>query len=123
MKKGVVPGTHGWDVSIMARYDVSDHPVCMLLSNGYNDFELLSSMLTTFTGSDGFFPCSYENAARVLETDFPYLKEPVTDSEDRDEGVDYSELYEHMSNTDDFLYGKKEYRKRKKLFGIIPLPW
>lgn len=105
----------------MARYGLSDHPVYMLLRGGVKHIELLSSILMVYTGSQGFFPCDYESLDRVLEADFPYLKAPV--SEVRDDGVDYTELYEHMSNTDDFLYGKKEYRKRKKLFGIIPLPW
>jgi hypothetical protein len=104
----------------MARYGLSDHPVHKLIFGGAEDFELLSSILTYLTGPPGFFPCEYENVDRVLETDFPYLKEPV--SEDRDDEADYSELYARMSNTEDFLHGKEEFRQKKKLFGIIPLP-
>lgn len=76
LKQGVVQGTHGWDVSIMARYHYNDHPAYMVDTMGYSEREVVTAILLAYTGPDDIFPSDYTLNGRIMERDFPYLIEP-----------------------------------------------
>jgi hypothetical protein len=86
LKQGLVQGTHGWDVSIMARYYTPDHPAYMVHTDGYPERAVVIGVLQAFTGSAGFFPTDYTLARHILERDFPHLAEGLSRKDNVEEG-------------------------------------
>jgi hypothetical protein len=105
LKEGLVQGTHGWDVSLMARYFTPDHPAYMVHTDGYPEREVIIGVLSAYTGSDNMFPTDYTLARHILERDFPHLTEPLQKTESSaQEKVDLrARLSKSMGNVEGFF--------------------
>lgn len=86
LKQGVVQGTHGWDVSIMARYYNDNHPAYMVDTMGFSEREVVMGLMLAYTGPDDIFPSDYTLTGHILERDFPHLAETPEKKKDRDIG-------------------------------------
>jgi hypothetical protein len=80
----------------------------------------MTELLSAFCDSRETWPCSERFYWEVLEADWPGLREQ---GETKYEGekltpAETERLEKHMGNIEDFFYGKKEYRQKKKLFGL-----
>jgi hypothetical protein len=118
LKTGVVPGTQGWDDMVAGPYLSGRHPAHKV-NNGFSRHEVISSLLMNTAGPSSDCPCDSNLAGIILQEIWPGLGASDLEAS-REEETDpeiVARLREHTGNMDDFLYGKKEYR-RKKFLGI-----
>jgi hypothetical protein len=120
MKEGMVPGTHGWDASIVRRYSRTAHPAFNLLAGGYSDFQLMSNLIMYTNSSPHRDPCDTDVARQILVREFSHLKEEEDAMDPQKKAEVRAELMTHMSTWDEWVHGKPGFRK--KTFLGIPLP-
>lgn len=118
-KKGIERGTEGWFGSMGAQYVHYYHPAQQ--SAGATRREVIMGMLHPIAGPRDNQPCDGTRVRQVLTSIWPDLFDEAKEKEEEEEELTPAELerlQKHLGNVEDFLYGKKEYRKKKKFLGI-----
>ena len=117
LKPGVVPGTQGWDNVIGSLYLDGRHPADRV-THGYSRHEVISNMLMHLAGRSPEYPCDPTLAGPIIEENWPGIGIADHDGGATPGPADpeiIARLRAHTSNIEDFLYGKKEYRKKEFL--------
>jgi len=118
-KSGIVPGTAGWDASMSTPYYDYHHPVRK--GADATRLEVIGGILSCITGPCDYHPCDSSRTRQVLTSIWPDLYDKATKEDEEEEELTPAELerlQKHLGNVDDFLYGKKEFRKKKKILGF-----
>jgi len=116
LKTGEVPGTAEWFGSLDAQYLV-DHNPCSNW-NGQTRTEQIVGILylITYAGEPGTDVCDSSLYKELLLSIWPDLFDKKEEEVvEKATPAEIERLKKRMGNVEDFLYGKKEYRKKKFL--------
>lgn len=85
--------------------------------------EVIGGILACIAGSGDHYPCEHSETGPILTSIWPDLFEEAKENEEEEEEeeltpAELERLQKHLGNVEDFLYGKKEYRQKKKFLGI-----
>jgi hypothetical protein len=116
-KSGIVPGTAGWYASMSAQYYDCHHPIRK--GADATRLEVIAGMLNFIAGPCDYHPCDGTRARQVLTSIWPDLFDKATEEKEEElTPAELERLQKHLGNVDDFLNGKKEFRKKKKILGF-----
>jgi hypothetical protein len=81
--------------------------------------EVIGGILTCIAGPRDDQPCDGSRSSQVLRSIWPDLFDKATENEEEElTPEELKRLQKHMGNVEDFMYGKKEFRKKKKILGF-----
>jgi hypothetical protein len=75
-KEGVIPGTKGWDESIMSLYGCTENLHYLIKSSVIDFDDLVFNLMVSSASADDSEVCSRSEVERLIRRDWPDLKSP-----------------------------------------------